>query len=228
MGDPKKIRAKYETPVHPWQRDRLTKEKSLMKQFGLKTKKEVYKVDTRLKRFKAIAKALVTMNEEQAKQERTKLFNKLKSFGLVEEEKLDNVLGLEIEQLLDRRLQTLLQKKEMATTPSQARQMITHGHVMVDGKAITSPSYLVKTSEEAKITFNKKSPFSDPEHPERLTPEERRQKEMDEKIKDEIASTEKKKEEKKDSKESKEKPKNESKEDSKKEKSTKDKAEDKK
>lgn len=194
MGDPKKIRAKYETPVHPWQRDRLTKEKSLMKQFGLKTKKEVYKIDTRLKKFKAIAKALVTMNEEQAKQERTKLFNKLKSFGLVEEEKLDNVLGLEIEQLLGRRLQTLVLKKEMATTPNQARQMITHGHIMVDGKAITSPSYLVRTSEEPKITFNKKSAFSDPEHPERLTPEARRQKEMDEKIKDEIASTEKKKE----------------------------------
>lgn len=194
MGDPKKIRAKYETPVHPWQRDRLTKEKSLMKQFGLKTKKEVYKIDTRLKKFKSIAKALVTMNEEQAKQERVKLFNKLKSYGLVQEEKLDNVLGLEIEQLLDRRLQTLLLKKEMATTPNQARQMITHGHIMVNGKAITSPSFLVKTSDEAKITFNKKSPFSDPEHPERLTPEARRQKEMDEELKDEIASTEKKKE----------------------------------
>lgn len=167
MGDPKKIRSKYETPVHPWQKERLEEEKSLAQIYGLVNKKEVYKADSKLKKFKQLAKGLASKSGDQAVVERKQLFDKLKSLNLVHEENLDLVLGLKIEQILDRRLQTVLFKKGLARTIKQARQMIVHRHILVNGKKITSPSYLVKVEEEDNIVFYPGSGFADEEHPER-------------------------------------------------------------
>ena len=196
MGDPKKTRSKYDTPVHPWQKERLSKEKAMMKQHGLKNKKEFWKVNSRLEQFKDTAKDLVTMTGDQADKEREKLFKKLKSYGLLREETLDNVLGLQVEQLLNRRLQTLVDRKDMARSPNQARQMITHGHIKVDGKVVTSPSYLVPIKEESTIAFKDNSSYNDPDHPERYDPSE----DQEDKTggKDEIKSSEDRKEAEKD------------------------------
>lgn len=171
MGDPKRIRSKYQTPVHPWQKERLEQEKSLVQIYGLVNKTEVYKADSKLKKYKNIAKSIVTKTGSQAEKEKQQLFDKLKSLNLVNEDSLDAVLGLKLEQLLERRLQTILVKKGLARTSKQARQMITHRHVTVNGKMITSPSYLVTITEENNINFYPGSNFSDEEHPERKQPE---------------------------------------------------------
>ena len=52
MGDPKKQRKKYTTPRHPWQRDRLDEERQLLKDYGLKNKKELWKFESLLRKFK--------------------------------------------------------------------------------------------------------------------------------------------------------------------------------
>ena len=49
----------------------------------------------------------------------------------------------------------------------QARQFIVHEHIMVDGKVISSPSYLVTIKQDLKIVFSNNSKFADEEHPER-------------------------------------------------------------
>jgi small subunit ribosomal protein S4 len=49
----------------------------------------------------------------------------------------------------------------------QARQLIIHRHILVNNKIISSPSYLVKVSEESTIEISAKSPFYDVAHPER-------------------------------------------------------------
>ena len=167
MGDPRKTRSKYDTPVHPWQKQRLEQEKSLMQIYGLVNKTEVYKVDSKLKKFKTIAKKLITKKADQAEKERKQLFDKLKSLNLVNSDSLDDVLGLNIEQLMERRLQTILFKKGLARSVKQARQMITHRHVTVNGKKITSPSYLVRAHEEENLAFYEGSSFVDENHPER-------------------------------------------------------------
>ncbi|PIN72350.1 30S ribosomal protein S4, partial [Candidatus Woesearchaeota archaeon CG10_big_fil_rev_8_21_14_0_10_47_5] len=41
MGDPRKIKKKYSTPIHPWQRARIEEEGVIIKDHGLKNKKEV-------------------------------------------------------------------------------------------------------------------------------------------------------------------------------------------
>ena len=57
---------------------------------------------------------------------------------------------------LKRRLQTVLVDKRLAKSPKGARQLITHRKVMVGGKGIDSPSYIVPIELEDKITIKVK------------------------------------------------------------------------
>jgi ribosomal protein S4 len=81
---------------------------------------------------------------------------------------LDKVLGLSLKNLLDRRLQAFMLRKSYARTMKQARQFITHGHVLVDKKKVTFPSYFVTLKEESLIEFMPKSGLSREDHPERV------------------------------------------------------------
>jgi len=167
MGHPKKPRKKYSTPSHPWQKERIDEEKELSRNYGLKNKKEIWRSSTILSKFKRQAKKLSALDTKQSKLETEQLMNRLKSYGLISEGTYDEVLGLNIESILNRRLQSIIVGKKLARTVKQARQMITHGHVKVGDKTISSPAYLVKIKEEDLITFNDKSSFSDEAHPER-------------------------------------------------------------
>jgi len=59
MGDPRKIRKKYQTPSHPWIKSRIDEEKVLTREFGTKNKKEIWKMETVLKNFKTQSKHLI-------------------------------------------------------------------------------------------------------------------------------------------------------------------------
>ncbi|MHC4293821.1 MAG: 30S ribosomal protein S4, partial [Planctomycetota bacterium] len=69
-----------------------------------------------------------------------------------ENSNLNAILDLTVENILERRLQTLVYRRGFSKSPQQARQLITHGHILIQGQRVTSPSYLVKTEEEQKIT----------------------------------------------------------------------------
>jgi small subunit ribosomal protein S4 len=64
---------------------------------------------------------------------------------------LDDVLDLSTENILERRLQTLVWRKGFAKTPYMARQLIVHGKVRVAGRRIRQPGYLVPVEEEGLI-----------------------------------------------------------------------------
>lgn len=170
MGDPKKQRKKFERPKSPWNKENLDFERALKKDYGLKNKKEIWKLQSKLRRFRRQAKHLIVSNSLQAQKEEKQLFAELYNLGLLEtiDTKIENVLDLDMKKLLERRLQTQVCKKGLAKSVSQARQFIVHRHITVDGKTITSPSYIVKKDEEDKITFNKNSQLANPEHPERV------------------------------------------------------------
>ncbi len=53
--------------------------------------------------------------------------------------------------LLERRLDNVVTRLGMGTSRPQSRQMITHGHVTVNGRKLDIPSYLVKPGDEIKI-----------------------------------------------------------------------------
>ena len=182
MGDPRKIKNKYSGPMHPWNKQRIDEEKPLMKTYGLVNKTELWKVESKLKKFKDNAKKLVAIKGAQAEKERAQIMDKMRSLNLIQSDLLDDVLGMRIEQLLDRRLQTLAFKKGLARSIKQARQMITHGHIRVNGKKTSAPGYLVPLKEEASIEFINNSSFSDPEHPERKPAETQKEQELIKKV----------------------------------------------
>ena len=177
MGDPRKIRRKFDKPSHPWQKDRIEEEKALSEEYGLHNKSDIWKMETILRKFKDQVKALASRIDEQSKLEQKQLVDKIVSLGLMKQhDPLDVVLGLTNKDVFERRLQTLLVRKSLARSMKQARQFITHGHVIVDKKKITSPSYIVSLKEEALIEFMPTSTLSSPDHPERMIKEQVKEK----------------------------------------------------
>jgi small subunit ribosomal protein S4 len=169
MGDPRRIRAKFSKPKHPWQKERIEEEKIIKREYGLKNKSEIWRAVSKLKDFSSQAKKLIAARGTQSELETQQLLGKLSRLGLIgQNATLGDVLGLQVENYLDRRLQSILVKKKLARTTKQARQFITHGHIEVRGKKVTAPSYMVLSAEEKQISFRGKSALDNEEHPERF------------------------------------------------------------
>lgn len=169
MGDPHLPKKKYKKPAHPWVKSRIDEEKVLMKDYGLKNKHEIWKMDSILRGFSTQAKRLIASRGAQSERERIQLMRKLANYGLVTENApLDDVLGLTIRDLMEKRLQTLVFKRNLARSIKEARKMIVHRHIMVGGRRITFPSYMVSQNEISQIMFASNSPYANPEHPARV------------------------------------------------------------
>ncbi len=152
MGDPKRHRKKFSKPGHPWQKERIEAEKEILKAYGLRRKYEIWKMDSMLKKYLNRAKTLIAQRTPQAEIEKKQLLNRLNLLGLLKKDaKVEDVLNLTLKDILERRLQTLLHRKQIANTMLQSRQLITHEHVAVGSRKITAPSYLVSVEEESKI-----------------------------------------------------------------------------
>ena len=174
MGDPKKQRRKFNKPSHPWQRDRLEEERTLLKEYGLKNKKEFWKMNSILGKFKAQTKSLIRKEGEQAEKEKKLFLEKLSKLKLIPgDTSIEEVLNLSINDILERRLQTIVFRKGLAKTMKQGRQFITHGHIIVNNKKVNIPSYLVKVDEEDALIFSEFSALADAEHPERKIEEKK-------------------------------------------------------
>ncbi len=170
MGDPKKPKKKYETPRFPWRSDILQNELVLLGQYGLRNKRELWRHKTMLSKFRGIARSILSMPVEKRAKLESELLGRLKRLGILPETAvLDDVLDMTVEDILERRLQTIVFRKGLAKTPYQARQLITHGHIAINGRKVLSPSYLVTKEEEKNITYAPTSPLNNPEHPLRLT-----------------------------------------------------------
>ena len=171
MGKPKFSRKKYETPSHPWQEDRIKAENEIVKKYGLKNKREVWKAGTSLKKYRGQARTLlakVGTDDPQAKKEANQLLAHLTRYNILPlNSTLDDVLALQNEAALSRRLQTITYLKGLANTPTHARQLISHGHIAVDGRKVTVPGYMVTKDEENKIGYTSASPLNDLMHPAR-------------------------------------------------------------
>jgi len=142
---------KYVRPKQIFQAERIKEEDELVKTYGLKNKTEIWKTQAKVDYFRGRAKELA----KQPLEEQEVLFNKLRALGLKIEGTAD-ILDLKVEDILKRRLPTVLVKKKLCTTPKQARQFVTHKKVLIDGKVLNSPGYLVPLAEEYKITIKKK------------------------------------------------------------------------
>lgn len=176
MGDPKFSRKTYDTPSHPWQGERIKAEVEVVREFGLKNKTEVWKAETMLRNLRKQSRELqarLRAGDAQAKVESEALLNKCARIGIlpVTGGTLNDILVLTDSDILSRRLQTVVYEKGLSSTIRQARQMITHGHIFINGHRVTVPGYIVRREEEASVELNAASPFTDEMHPMRMSPD---------------------------------------------------------
>ncbi len=137
----------YSKPKRPFDKVRIQEEAKIKEEFGLKNKKEIWKAEAKIKSIREKAKRLISAEEN----EKQAFFNQLKKIGF-EVNSIGEVLSLDKTDYLKRRLQTILVNKKIANTSKSARQLIAHKKILINGKSINSPSYIVPISLESKIS----------------------------------------------------------------------------
>lgn len=166
MGDPRRQRRKYETPKHPWRQDQIEVELKLMGEYGLRNKKELWRYKSLISKIRGIARSLLAGRSEERERIEQAFLGRLKRTSLISETgTIDEVLDLDIRDLLERRLQTTIFRSGLAASASQARQLISHGHIAVGDRVVYVPGYLVSRGEESKIKYFGGSLLSKRDHP---------------------------------------------------------------
>jgi len=154
MGDPRKTRKHFKRPLRIWDKANIEREKILKETYGLKNKQEIWKTETMLRKKRNSARSLLALPLEERMKRQEQLLKSLARIGILDAKAtLDDVLTLNVESFLERRLQTIVWRKGLANTATQARQFITHGHIAISGKRVTAPSYVIKAEEEGKIGY---------------------------------------------------------------------------
>jgi small subunit ribosomal protein S4 len=171
VGDPRKPRKTYETPRHPWRKEQLEAELHLLGEYGLRNKRELRRHETMLSKIRGIARSLLGATEEQKSQIESQYLKRLARLGILPESaSVDNILDLNVKDLMERRLQTIVYRSGLAKSIHQARQFVSHGHISIANEIVSVPSYIVKRDEESRIAFDQRSPLTNAQHPARAAP----------------------------------------------------------
>jgi|SRR3989344_3130186 len=141
----------YVRPKKLYEKSRINEENNLVNKYGLKNKREIWKTIAKVSYYRRRAKSLAKSTPE----EQEILFSKLKALGL-KAHTIADVLALNVEDILRRRLPTIIAQKGFAQTVRQARQMVTHKNVLIDDSIVNIPGYLVSLDEESKIKVKTK------------------------------------------------------------------------
>ena len=189
MGDPKFPSKHYDTPSHPWQKVRIEEESGLIHQYGLKNKREIWRANTKVREMRRQARKLTAnSSDDQAQKEKNLLLAKLNRLGMLEQNSgLEDVLRMTPENVLDRRLQTQVYLQGLSSTVKQARQLIVHGHISIDGAVVRVPGILVTKLQEKNISYSPTSALNSDLHPVRPRIQEKHDDEMEESVEEEKA-----------------------------------------
>jgi small subunit ribosomal protein S4 len=173
MGYPGKNHKSYQTPKRPFEKTRIEAETRLVIEYGLRNKREVWKAQAILRKYRTAARGLLALGSDPAHKaqyeaKKEELIGHLQRAGLLGANAgIEEVLSLRVQTALERRLQTLVYRKGLARSPKQARQLIIHGHVAINGRRTSIPSYRVTRVEESQITYYGTSPFTADSHAEK-------------------------------------------------------------
>jgi small subunit ribosomal protein S4 len=155
MGDPRKPKKSYHRPRRIWTSEQLNTELYIVGSYGLRNKRELWKAQTEIARIRNQARTLLSLPTELRYEKEKNLLGFLNRLGLVQESaSRDDVLNLKIEDIIERRLQTVVMRKAKAKSPHQARQIVVHGHVSIGNRIVNLPGYLVKREEEPQILLH--------------------------------------------------------------------------
>lgn len=151
------------TPRRPFEKERLEHELKLCGEYGLRCKRELWRVGFVLSKVRSASRELLTMEEKDPRRvfEGAALLRRMTRIGVLDEtkQKLDYLLGLKVEDLLERRLQTIVFKLGLAKSIHHARVLIRQGHICVGKQVVNVPSFIVRVDSEKHIDFSPKSPY---------------------------------------------------------------------
>ncbi|KAL5479594.1 hypothetical protein EMCRGX_G023137 [Ephydatia muelleri] len=151
------------TPRRPYEKARLDQELKIIGQYGLRNKREVWRVRYMSAKIRKAARELLTLDEKHPKRlfEGNAILRRLVRVGVLDETrmKLDYVLGLKLEDFLERRLQTQVFKLGLAKSIHHARVLIRQRHIRVRKQIVNVPSYMVRLDSQKHIDFALTSPF---------------------------------------------------------------------
>ncbi|CDJ43151.1 40S ribosomal protein S9, putative [Eimeria tenella] len=163
---PKSYRNQSKTarnPKRPFEKERLDQELRLLGEYGLKNKREVWRVQYALAKIRSAARELLTLEEKDPRRifQGTALLRRMVRLGLLSEgeQKLDYVLGLTVQKFLERRLQTRVFKLGLAKSIHHARCLIRQRHIRVGKQIVDIPSFMVRVDSEKYIEFSLTSPY---------------------------------------------------------------------
>ncbi|KAL3420168.1 40S ribosomal protein S9 [Phlyctema vagabunda] len=141
----------------------MDSELKLVGEYGLRNKREVWRVQLTLSKIRRAARQLLTLDEKDPKRlfEGNALIRRLVRVGVLDESrmKLDYVLALKIEDFLERRLQTCVYKLGLAKSIHHARVLIRQRHIRVGKQIVNVPSFVVRLDSQKHIDFALSSPF---------------------------------------------------------------------
>lgn len=153
----------YKVPRRPYVKARLDHEMKLCGEYGLRNKREIYRVALTLAKIRKAARELLTLEEKNPRRlfEGNALIRRLIRIGVLDKtrNKLDYVLGLKIEDFLERRLQTQVFKLGLAKSIHHARVLIRQRHIRVGKQLVDVPSFVVRLDSQKLIDFATTSPY---------------------------------------------------------------------
>ncbi|MFA5746330.1 MAG: 30S ribosomal protein S4 [archaeon] len=148
MGEPKRLNRQFDVPRKLHDKQKMVIDRKLEREYGLKTKKEIWKAETVVRNYRKLARNLLAGNVDNYDKRMNELLGRLQKIGMfTKDHTIDDVLKLQASDILERRLQTQVFRRGLALTPKQARQLITHGHIIINGVKRTAPGSLVHAGD---------------------------------------------------------------------------------
>jgi len=153
----------YKVPKRPFEAARLDAELKLAGEFGLRNKREIWRIGLTLSKIRRAARELLKLDDKDPKRlfEGNALIRRLVRIGVLDETRmrLDYVLALKVEDFLERRLQTQVFKSGLAKSIHHARVLIRQRHIRVGRQLVNIPSFVVRLDSQKHIDFALNSPY---------------------------------------------------------------------